>query len=190
MGEARVKQLKLRRKWARVLARDQASRSTTPRGENVWKEQMTMDSQLPLHNRLSRLFEGFRHLGTPDELDPRVAAHVSNNVGRTVTIEEVKALRSQAVNGPERDVLEAIATFFEAPVAYLVGTTAEQMDYNAQLDYFDNVRNSQATVFALRTRVPQLTPAIAERLSVLVRDTHERFEAQNRQESTEAGEST
>ncbi|MBJ7321724.1 MAG: hypothetical protein JHC70_05195 [Rhodococcus sp.] len=149
-----------------------------------------MNSQLPLHNRISRLFDGFRHLGTPDELDPQVAVHVSKNVGRNVTAEEVKALRSQEVDGPERDVLEALAAFFEAPVTYLLGTTAEQMDYNAQLDYFDNVRNSQATVFALRTRVPQLTPAIAERLSVLVRDTHERFETQNRNESAKAGEST
>lgn len=184
-----MKQLKLRRKWARVLARDQASRST-PRGENVRKEQTTMDSQLPLHDRISRLFGGFRHLGTPDDLDPQVAAHVSKNVGRHVTAEEVKVLRSQAVDAAEPDVLEAVATFFESPITYLVGTTAEQMDYNAQLDYFDNVRNSQATVFALRTRVPQLTPAIAERLSELVRDTHGRFDKQNRHEPAEAGEST
>ncbi|OZE93544.1 hypothetical protein [Rhodococcus sp. 14-2470-1a] len=149
-----------------------------------------MDSQLPLHNRIGRLFEGFRHLGTPDELDQRVAAHVGKNVGRKVSVEQVKALRSQAADSPDRDVLEAVASFFEAPVTYLVGTVAQQMDYNAQLDYFDNVRQSQATVFALRTRVPQLTPAIAERLSELVRDTHERFETQApRHAPAEAGES-
>ncbi|OZF06041.1 hypothetical protein CH300_12535 [Rhodococcus sp. 15-1154-1] len=189
MGRARVRQLKLRRKWERVLARDHASRSA-PRGENVRKEQITMDSQLPLHNRIGRLFEGFRHLGTPEELDPQVAAFVSKNVGRTVSVEQMRALRSQAVDSPDQDVLEAVATFFEAPVTYLVGTVAQQMDYNAQLDYFDNVRQSQATVFALRTRVPQLTPAIAERLSELVRDTHERFETQPWHAPAEAGEST
>lgn len=93
------------------------------------------------------------------------------------------------VHSPDPAVLEAVATFFEAPVTYLLGTVAEQVNYNDQLDYFDNVRNSQATVFALRTRVPQLTPDIAERLSVLVRDTHERFEVQSRSESTGTGES-
>ncbi|MDZ7931251.1 MAG: hypothetical protein U5N21_14855 [Rhodococcus sp. (in: high G+C Gram-positive bacteria)] len=148
-----------------------------------------MNSQLPLHDRISRLFEAFRHLGAPDDLDPQVAAHVTKTVGRHLTADEVKVLRSQTVDAPERDILEAVATFFEAPGTYLVGTAAEQMDYNAQLDYFDNVRNSQATVFALRTRVPQLTPQIAERLSMLVRDTHERFETQNRHEPAEAGES-
>ncbi|WP_155291624.1 hypothetical protein [Rhodococcoides fascians] len=153
-----------------------------------WKE-VTMSSALPLHDRVSRLFEGFRHMGSPDDLDPVVAAHVSDRVGYIVSTAEVKAFRDHGSDSPDPAVLEAVATFFEAPVTYLLGTVAEQVNYNDQLDYFDNVRNSQATVFALRTRVPQLTPDIAERLSVLVRDTHERFEVQSRSESTGTGES-
>lgn len=146
-----------------------------------------MSTQLPLHNRISRLYEGFRHMGSPTDMDPLVAAHVTEKVGYVVGSDEVKRLRCQVLDDPATDVLNAVATFFEAPASYLVGTDVEQADYSAQLDYFDNVRNSQATVFALRTRVPQLTSDIAERLSVLVRDTHERFEVQNRHDSTGTG---
>jgi hypothetical protein len=146
-----------------------------------------MTTQLPLHYRINRLYEGFRHKGSPQQLDQMVADHVSEVVGHVVSVNETNALRTRPTANPGTDVLDAIAGFFAAPPTYLVGTTVEQNDYDAQLDYFDNVRNSQATVFALRTRVPQLTPDIAERLSVLVRDTHERFELEDRQGSAEAG---
>ncbi|MBY6413387.1 hypothetical protein HQ346_16960 [Rhodococcus sp. BP-252] len=146
-----------------------------------------MTTQLPLHYRITRLYEGFRHKGSPQQLDQMVADHVSEIVGHAFSVNETNALRTRPAANPETDVLDAIAGFFDAPTTYLVGTTVEQNDYDAQLDYFDNVRNSQATVFALRTRVPQLTPDIAERLSVLVRDTHERFELEDRRGPAEAG---
>lgn len=146
-----------------------------------------MTARSATHDRIARLFDGFRHQGTPTRLDPMVAAHINAVAGVDFTAVDVEALRTRPVEDATTDVLEAVASYFDVPASYLTGTAAEQADFDSQLDYFDNVRQSQATVFALRTRVPQLTPDIAERLSLLVRDTHERFEVSQRCASVDTG---
>ncbi|MFD6516927.1 hypothetical protein [Rhodococcus sp. NPDC060176] len=133
-----------------------------------------MTTSLTLADRVTKLFVAAEASGRTDLSDSAVDA-VTASTGLNFTHADMEALRGGAGAEPPREVLDAIATHFEAPLSYLSGTRAEIEKFDVQLEMFFKLAGTDFSLLAMRSRQEQLSPTGAAALTSLIERTHARY---------------
>lgn len=129
---------------------------------------------MSLSARVQKLFDAALSAGRKDTTES-VGSAVTAALGRAVNGDDIQAILDGADPLSDKAILTALAAHFDAPASYLTGTTDEQKQYDAELDFYFSMTSSHISTIALRARNEEMSQPGVDALTKLINETHERY---------------